>query len=101
MLTGHEVATARDGRGQRLRAGLLDGNGARSTGDLFAEIVELIVERCIPAVSALEDDVYNLRAKLLRANSNAKTSAAGARLPMRELAVFRLSLYTSDAADEL
>ena len=86
MLHGHEVAAARDGRGQRLRAGLLDGDGARSTGDLFAEIVELIVERCIPAVSALEQDVYDLRARLFRAKSRAKPSVAGPKLlPIREL----------------
>lgn len=93
MLHGHEVAAARDGRGQRLRAGLLDGDGARSTGDLFAEIVELIVERCIPAVSALEQDVYDLRARLFRAKSRAKPSVAGPKLlPIRELSLIRDAL---------
>lgn len=84
-----------DGRGLRLRTALLDGSGtgARSTGDLFADLLELIVERCIPAVRALDEDLYNLRATLYGAKTKAAAAPqAGGSIPMHELAAIRHAL---------
>ena len=68
-----------------LRTDLLRGAGAGSPGGLLAEIVEIIVERCAPAVGALDEDLFALRDKLQRFKSRESVSAA-------ELAGLRRSL---------
>ena len=46
------------------RQDLLDGVGDRSPSELFAGIVEIMVDRCGPAVEALDREIFALRERL-------------------------------------
>lgn len=47
-----------------LRLDLLNGAGARSPGALFASIIEIVVDRCTPAIQALDNELYSVRDNL-------------------------------------
>ena len=69
-------------RGQRLflsqvpwlHEDLVNGRGAKTPGHLFSKIIEVLVERSVPAVDALGEEMYSLREDLQEAKKRGHAS---------------------------